>query len=457
MYLLLLAQAERGLGNGRQAIAHLLQARELGDMGHPLIYQRVLLTLQDIYWDHGHYLKAFKVKQDRLEVEKAAGIRAFVGAGRLGRDRRITETSDEIPLEIRASGRQQDLEALLQRIGRNDYKLIVLHGLSGVGKSSLVNAGLIPRLKKKPIGFRDNLVVLQRQYQDWHPNLALAFTESLRRFAHRVNPDNPTAPLPPIPPDRLIEELQQTEDRFLRVILIFDQFEEFFFANPDPLERRRFFEFVGTCLQIPFVKVVLSLREDYIHYLLECARLSSIQETGIDVLSREVRYSLGNLTPANTRAVIHDLTENSRYSLEPALIDALVVDLAGELQEVRPIEMQIVGAQLQTEGIKTLAAYRDRGENPKQELVKGYLAEVVHDCGETLQPIAELILYLLTDERGTRPLKTRSQLLQEIQTLGVVLESEVPSSPNPFSPGRRGEELETPPSPSRVDLLAVEK
>ncbi|MEH2422129.1 MAG: hypothetical protein V7K48_14795 [Nostoc sp.] len=57
-----------------------------------------------------------------------------------------------------------------------------------------------------------------------------------------------------------------------------------------------------------------------------------------------------------------------------------MLDLAGELGEVRPIELQVVGAQLQTENITILAEYRQRGT--KDELVKRYLDEVVNDCGE---------------------------------------------------------------------------
>jgi hypothetical protein len=81
----------------------------------------------------------------------------------------------------------------------------------------------------------------------------------------------------------IVEELRQTEQRNLRTVLIFDQFEEFFFVYPDPIHRRQFFEFLGQCLEVLSVKVILSLREDYLHYLLECSRLSSIKTTGIDI------------------------------------------------------------------------------------------------------------------------------------------------------------------------------
>jgi hypothetical protein len=105
------------------------------------------------------------------------------------------------------------------------------------------------------------------------------------------------------------------------------------------------------------------------------------------------------------------------------LIEVLVQDLAGELGEVRPIELQIVGAQLQTEKIKTLSKYREHGQ--KDELVKGYLNEVVGNCGSENRKAAELVLYLLTDEKGTRPLRTRAEVEQDLQELaeGSTLEA----------------------------------
>nr|WP_313954524.1 hypothetical protein [Aulosira sp. FACHB-615] len=195
-------------------------------------------------------------------------------------------------------------------------------------------------------------------------------------------------------------------------MLIFDQFEEFFF-DTEPKERRQFFEFLGECLNVLSAKVVLSLRVDYLHYLLECNDLSSMKIIANDILSRNVLYKLGNFSPENTKSIIERLTQNTSFRLEPALIDQLVQDLAEELGEVRPIELQVVGAQMQTENIRTLAEYRQRAT--KQQLVQRYLDEVVNDCGAENKQMAEVLLYLLTDEKGTRPLKTRAELERDLQ------------------------------------------
>jgi hypothetical protein len=109
--------------------------------------------------------------------------------------------------------------------------------------------------------------------------------------------------------------------------------------------------------------------------------------------------------------------------LESALIEQLVKDLAGDYKKVRPIELQVVGAQLQAEGIRTLAEYQQFGT--KEELVLRYLAEVVEDCGEENQQIAELLLYLLTDEKERRLLKTRGELEEELKDFVTVAASQL--------------------------------
>jgi WD40 repeat protein/tetratricopeptide (TPR) repeat protein len=492
LYLKMLAQAARAQGQLDVATEHLQTAQSLGVREHPKLHSDVLALLQQCLRDQGRYLEAFEVKRERLAVEQQYGLRAFIGAGRL-RSRRMEQRAtvrserqslEAIAPEIAASGRQQDLETLLQRIAGKEHKLIVLHGASGVGKSSLVNGGLLPALHARAMDNRVNVPVLIRQYTDWAGDLTqqLAAALEIQNAKFPISPletlrvdvvspldlqnseatsqepearsqePNPPAPVPPISPSpyppnssthtpthpsthtpthpSTLPLLQHCEDLTLRPVLIFDQFEEFFFANPDPVARQGFFEFLVDCLELQpsALKIVLSLREDYIHYLLEArqaVRRLDLPEGSMarsqlgDILGKQILYEIGNFSPEDATAIIESLTAGSRLYLEPVLVAALVADLAGPLGEVRPIEMQIVGAQLQTEGIQTLAQYRRLGDQPKETLVQRYLQDVVEDCGEEHRQLAELVLFLLTDERGTRPLKTRPELLQDLKTLGV--------------------------------------
>ncbi|MGD1808379.1 hypothetical protein ACP6PL_23495 [Dapis sp. BLCC M126] len=78
------------------------------------------------------------------------------------------------------------------------------------------------------------------------------------------------------------------------------------------------------------------------------------------------------------------------------------------MKTVRPIELQIVGSQLQSENITTLAEYQAKG--PKQAFVGRYLEEVIKYCGPENERLAKVVLYFLTDENNTRPLKSRVEL-----------------------------------------------
>ncbi|MEH1831336.1 MAG: WD40 repeat domain-containing protein, partial [Nostoc sp.] len=448
LYQFILGRSQYHLGQIQEATLCLETAR---DVGNPLedvrLYLDILRFLQLLYFEQKEYLKAYKIKQQRRSIEQQFGLRAFIGAGRLEATKqafvetlRSNSPQGNIAPEIAASGRLLDVERLIERMGRPDYKLIVIHGQSGVGKSSLVNAGLIPALKDKAIGIQDYLPMVMRVYTNWVEELGRLLgrddgderdkgdereLEGQRSASEgqRSASEGQHSPSELGNSQYLISRLKENEQRNLRTVLIFDQFEEFFFVYTEPAQRKQFFEFLGECLNVLSVKVILSLRVDYIHYLLECNDLSSLKIIGNDILSNNVLYKLGNFSPDDAKLIIQRLTENTSFHLEPALVEQLVQDLAGELGEVRPIELQVVGAQLQTENITTLVEYQQRGT--KEELVKRYLDEVVNDCGEENHQAADILLYLLTDEKGTRPLKTRAELERDL----FAYFSEIPPTP----------------------------
>ncbi|MFM9264255.1 hypothetical protein L2I57_003515, partial [Tychonema sp. BBK16] len=410
----ILAKSYKNLGQLPTAISNLEEILETVTVPEydPQLFLDILNYLRELYLEQKQYLPAFEIKLKRQSIEQQYGLRAFVGAGRIQPQRQakliltqVDGQKESIASEIEASGRYRDLEKLIKRIGDSSCKLLVIHGQSGVGKSSLIQGGLVPKLKQTSLAIQDYLPVLVNVYTDWVAELGHAYLVALASKKIELTTDLDSA-------IAILEQLQASESRNLRSVLIFDQFEEFFFAESDAAQRRHFFNFLGDCLNILQMKVILCMREDYLHYLLEYNRLDSMEVISKDILSKNVLYSLGNFSSEDAEKIIQHLTERSNFFLEPALIKELVRDLADDLEEVRPIELQVVGAQLQAESITKLAEYRVRG--PKQELVKRYLAAVVNDCGAENQQLAELVLFLLTNEKGTRPLKTREEIEIEL-------------------------------------------
>ena len=402
------------------ALYDLENARQRTEPRHDLhLYRNILSNLQDLYFLKQRYLDAFAVKQEQRQVENQMGMRAFIGASAIQHYRPNANGGDISPVEMRASGRQQAIDHLVGRLMQPQHTLIIIHGQSGVGKSSLLSSGLVPALKQAISEGRTTLPLLVRNYISWEISILQALQQ--------LTSSQPSAPPNfkvsfPITSESLLAHLRQyAQDHYQQIIIIFDQFEEFFFERLGVEQRRSFYYFLRDCLNIPYLKIVLALRDDYLHYLLEWERLA---ELDLDILSRDVRYYLGNFNPQECEAVIRQLTENAQFYLEEELIEALVADLTADDNEVRPIELQVVGAELQRENITTLRRYQQLGDDPVQALVLRFLNRVVHDCGPENSTLARTVLYLLSDETTTRPLKTLTELEESLESLGVLVDPE---------------------------------
>ncbi|HBW87798.1 MAG TPA: hypothetical protein DEG17_02615, partial [Cyanobacteria bacterium UBA11149] len=409
LYQLFLVKSYRELGEGENATTNLeiassqlAEAIESSDPHYELQrYLHLLETLHHLYFDQSRYLEAFRIKQEQRGIEQLYGFRAFIGAGHL-QPRLLPSNPTITPLEhqeivaqeIAASGREKDVNELKARLSRADCQLIVIHGPSGVGKSSIILAGLVPALTYKPLGDRMVLPIVLQVYTDWIGGLVKSLTQ--RELGEKGKGI-----------EAILNQLKENSDRNFLTLLIFDQFEEFFLGHTNGEQKRLFYELLRSCLNLPFVKVIISIRQDYLHHLLELEKCNiDIIENGI--LDQKIRYPLGNFLLHNARDVIESLTERAHFYLEPALIDELVQDLAGEHNSVRPIELQIVGAQLQTENITNLAMYRERG--PVKKIAERFLEKAIKDCGPENEQAAWIVLHLMTDENNNRPLKTRAEL-----------------------------------------------
>lgn len=390
---------------------------------YPDLYIGILKELHQAYCQQGDYLAAFEIKQEQQGIESRFGFRAFIGAGRLQPKQQVTnpvlptvESSERIAPEIAASGREDHINRLIERMEQERSRLTVIHGQSGAGKSSMIEAGLIPALKRKTINTRWVLPVLQRVYTNWIQALGKSLKKTLEK---RVNLASVSTKLDSTA--LILEQLGKNSRQNLLTVLIFDQFEEFLSVCSDPKQRRGFYEFLRDCLNIPYVKVILSMRDDYLHWLFEFKKFGiDLEVINNNILDKRILFDLGNLTPPNAKLYLEGLTEQIQFPLEQALIDKLVEDLGKELAEIRPIELQVVGAQLERNKITTLEQYQQLGDNPKAELVNQYLEEIVEACGSENKRVAELVLYLLTDENNTRPLKTRHDLEKELKALAAV-------------------------------------
>ena len=374
LYLLLRAKAQRKLNQQSEAVKNLEAAKENTQPQDDVqLYLRILEELRTLYFEQGEYLKAFYIKLEQQEIRSKYRLQAFIGASRLQSPQQIIDiglesgkSKAEIIEEIEAaSGRSRDIKEISKRIGTPACKLTIVHGQSGVGKSSIIQAWLVPALQLTTFEARDVLPVLLQSYHDWARDCGeclKAGIEQLKGVSLSGAIDTPTA---------ILEQLRLNQDRNLLTVLIFDQFEEFFFAYREPSDRQKLYDFLAECLnEISDLKIILSLREDYLSYLLEFNRATNLSIINNDILNKNICYYLGNFSISEATTVVQTLTKGSQFYLDEDLVNALIEDLAGKLCEVRPIELQVVGMQLEKRQITRLSEYQQLGDRAKLKLYR---------------------------------------------------------------------------------------
>jgi tetratricopeptide (TPR) repeat protein len=161
-------------------------------------------------------------------------------------------------------GRTHESNELLALV--TAHPVVLLYSQSGAGKTSLLNASLIPLLEAAefevggparvhgqiPEGF---------DAQKTNPYIynALASLSEARVGSSRLEGMTLRDHLKEVFPTDKKGHLTQS------CVLIFDQFEELFTLNPEWWKYRRgFFEQVAVALEDPFLRVVFAMREDYI-------------------------------------------------------------------------------------------------------------------------------------------------------------------------------------------------
>ncbi|WRH65408.1 MAG: ATP-binding protein [Planktothrix sp. GU0601_MAG3] len=355
-----------------------------------------MTALHKLYFDQDLYIQASRLKEEKIKIEYQYGLRAFIGVRTLQAQSKPNEQQQSIAVEIENSDRLKDVQALFERIQDPQHKLIILHGESGVGKSSLLNAGIIPKLLEEQ----------GRSSQVATPILLRIYTDWLRE------PNPKTWNL-----NSVINLLKRNDQNQIPTVLIFDQFEEFFVVCKQLEQRLPFYEFLKESLSLNSIKILLSLRNDALHYLLECDRYTNLEDIiQAEILSKKVLYGLENFTLIQAKNLIKNQFDRANFNIKPDLMNQLIQDLTVNIDQIRPIELQLIGTQLQSDDIQTLEQYQKLGEYPRQKMLEQFLDEIIRDCSSKNERIVIKILNVLTHEQEHRPLKTSKELAEELNT-----------------------------------------
>ncbi len=280
-------------------------------------------------------------------------------------------------------GREQEVQRLVPRILSTTS--LVLFGRSGVGKSSLVAAGLLPELSAA-----GHTTVMIERAQSPEQDLVEALGGGTSHEAAVL----------------LRDKLENTKDH--HVILAIDTFETWF-QEPGGSALtwlERLLDIVKPFQKSAQFNLLLVLREDYF------AEISHLKSFLPQVYHHEFR--LLPLTHEQAKRAIEEPLRTLGYVFEPSLVDDLLLALDHEGQ-IDPPALQIACDELfnrrTAEGMLSAATLVDVGG--VQGVLDGYLQRVLRRFQTTELDLAKSVLVsLIADERHRQRLSFDDLLSQ---------------------------------------------
>ncbi len=416
----LLGRSLMGLKEEEEAIGLLESAKDNTSFEiDPQLYLAILIELRYCYYKRQDALKVLEIDQLYQSLEYRMGKRNFIGVNSLSNldvfklthplisvDFSAEEPSI-FPIELTHSQRTKNVEKIQSLIVEQQKQIIFFYGESGTGKTSLLQAGLVPSLQHHcsipcvtvilndlenwQTSFKNQLLAISRYHPDYDKNLQkekdlndqqiiLRLLNSLSKEAIKVivliDPINDQSD------SQLLAQLEQDLGQFLKACLASKKLQIVFCLTPDIL---------GSVL-------------DYINakfYELNCS-------LGF--------YSLQSLSEEQTWQVIQGLSHKISYPFPPNLTAAIIQDLSDLDQQINCRELQIIGTILEDQQIKTLEDYESEG---KVQLINYYIKSVIKICSPLHQKIATICLYLLSQVEKTFCLKSLAELKAELVQYGI--------------------------------------
>lgn len=246
-----------------------------------------------------------------------------------------------------------DLLARMRRVARRD-RLVVLNGQSGMGKTSLLRAGLAPHLIEE--GHLPLYVKLGHRPPD---------EELKRKLVPNLDRSNELCDQPLATFLRLV---CKSLGSGTRLFVFWDQFEEFFLSEElSDDRRRRFVEELLTCLndEILDAHFLLSIRADQffrLNFFRRHNQIPWIFDTG---------YELEPLSPEDVREILTGPVREWHITYEEGLLSTITEEIG---KDVSPASLQLVCRALyrSLEAGCTVITY---GHYEKQGRVEGILRD----------------------------------------------------------------------------------
>lgn len=186
---------------------------------------------------------------------------------------------DDAPIYF---GRGRETDGLIRRLAEG-ARFITVVGASGSGKSSLVAAGLLPRLKDNAtLGSRDWLRIrfTPGELGD-NPFIALAsgFKSALNRHTLNVRDAAQRMTTESNALDELVRSMLENQPDWAELLLFVDQFEELFTVVNEKY-RGAFCDLLAHATKLPQLRIVATQRADFYHRCVEQPVLAELLRVG---------------------------------------------------------------------------------------------------------------------------------------------------------------------------------
>ncbi len=239
-------------------------------------------------------------------------------------------------------GRHQETSELASLVIAR--RVVLLYAQSGSGKTSLLQASLVPELKRRkrvvtfPVARVTGTVTasgntyIENALENLFPELHGQSRTFIEAFGSVLSGD--------------------TQSRRQPYLVIFDQFEEIFTFQPELTHQRRaFFQQLGDCLEkYPQLSLLLSMREDYLADLEVYAALlpdrvrtrMRLERLGAESALEAIREPAAHAGMPFATGAAEELVANlRRIGTSASGVNGIAVG-----QDVEPVQLQIVCRQL---------------------------------------------------------------------------------------------------------------
>ena len=298
-------------------------------------------------------------------------------------------------------GREKEISELSLRV-RGATQISMLTSLSGYGKTSMINAGLIPKL------------LATHDYDVYYIRAGSNPWENVVSGVFQKTPD--TFDLA----ETTIESLSKKQYQ----LIIIDQFEECFVKNTEDdlveidKKMKQLFD------RFPTISVLISIRQDFYTYLTKFKFLNNPPMSSTYILEP---LSASNATEAIKKPAEFELYD---FSYEDGMVEQIVKDLSTNEDNhnayIDPSQLQIVCyflyQELKSRQERTISAeiYNELGR--ANGILENYIDESLKINDEKRQRLGKEILKCLVSSKGTRISKTSQEIISELSASDIINE-----------------------------------